>query len=109
MTDPAGNGVGFVYDPVFNFLPQQVIRYPGGTPVSTNFTYYGNATNVVVMTGASRKPIWRLACPSGRFGPGVPPMRPRTTWRTMGMVSSTETIRYPGTGDPNVDEHVFLQ
>ena len=48
VTDPAGNGVVIVYDPVFNFLPQQVIRYAGATPVSTNFTYYGNATNVVV-------------------------------------------------------------
>ena len=28
---------GDVYDPVFNFLPQQTIRYAGATPVSTNF------------------------------------------------------------------------
>ena len=36
-----------VYDPVFNFLPQQNIRYAGTTPVSTNLMLYGNATNVV--------------------------------------------------------------
>ena len=48
MTDPAGNSTVIVYDPVFNFLPQQTIRYAGTTPVSTNYTIYGNATNVVI-------------------------------------------------------------
>jgi len=48
MTDSAGNSVVAVYDPVFSFLPQQLIRYAGSTPVSTDLMLYGNATNIVV-------------------------------------------------------------
>ena len=48
ITDAIGNSTGLVYDPTFNFLPQQIIRYAGATPVSTNFMVYANATNVVV-------------------------------------------------------------
>ena len=48
ITDRGGNSTVIVYDPVFNFLPQQNIRYAGTTPVSTNLMLYGNVTNVVV-------------------------------------------------------------
>lgn len=48
MTDPAGNSTAYVYDTAFSFLPQQVIRFAGASPVSTNFLIYGNATNVDV-------------------------------------------------------------
>ena len=47
-TDPVGNSMVTVYDPTFTFMPQQVIRYAGATPVSTDFMFYGNATNVIV-------------------------------------------------------------
>ena len=40
ITDPATNTVQYVYDPVFNFLPQQMISRSGGTPVSTNLMLY---------------------------------------------------------------------
>ena len=48
ITDPAGNSTVFVYDPTFTFLPQQIIRYAGATPVSTNFIVYGSVTNIMV-------------------------------------------------------------
>jgi RHS repeat-associated protein len=46
ITDPATNTTQYVYDPVFAFQPQQIIRISGGTPVSTNLMIYGNVANV---------------------------------------------------------------
>lgn len=48
-TDPMGNSTGYIYDPSFPFLAQQVVRYASANPVSTNFQVYGNVTNVVTL------------------------------------------------------------
>jgi RHS repeat-associated protein len=106
MTDPAGNGTMVVYDPVFTFLPQQTIRYAGATPVITNYTIYGNATNVVVNGNLT---ITNLA-----FGLPVRQIRAygspdAATNDTMynGNGFPSQTIRYTGTSDPNVINTFF--
>ena len=69
ITDAAGNSAVIVYDPVFNFLPQQNIRYAGTTPVSTNLMLYGNATNVVCQW--QRYPNQYRLWPSNPTNPGL--------------------------------------
>jgi len=57
-TDAAGNSTVIVYDPVFNFLPQQVIRYAGTIPVSTATTrmyrIVQTTSDVIMPIGTSR-------------------------------------------------------
>jgi RHS repeat-associated protein len=106
MTDPAGNGMAVVYDPVFNFLPQQSIRYAGATPVSTNFTFYANATNVVINGNVTQT---NLAF-------GLPARQVRAFGSTDAATNDTafdghgfiiQTVRYTGTTDPNVTNYFF--
>ena len=101
MTDPVGNSTVIVYDPVFNFLPQQIIRYAGSTPVSTNYTFYGNATNVVINGSVTQTnlafglPIRQIrACGSADAA--------TNDFAYNGNGFLTQTIRYSGTTDPNV-------
>ena len=101
LTDPVGNSTMIVYDPVFNFLPQQIIRYAGSTPVSTNFTFYGNATNVVVNGSVTQTnlafglPIRQIrACGSADAA--------TNDFAYNGNGFITQAIRYSGTTDPNV-------
>ena len=65
ITDPAGNSTVFVYDPTFTFLPQQIIRYAGATPVSTNFIVYGSVTNIVAQGSTTQTNL--------ALGPGCAP------------------------------------
>jgi len=101
MTDPVGNGTVTVYDPVFNFLPQQVIRYAGTTPVSTNFIFYADATNVVINGSVTQTNV--------AFGLPVRQIRAygsadasTNDFAYNGNGFITQTIRYSGTTDPNV-------
>ena len=95
-----------VYDPTFNFLPQQIIRYSGATPVSTNFMLYGNATNVVVNGSITQT---NLAF-------GLPTRQIRAYGSTDAATNDlafdghgfiTQSIRYSGTGDPNIVNTFF--
>jgi RHS repeat-associated protein len=106
LTDPAGNSIVIIYDPVFNFLPQQSIRYAGATPVSTNYTLYGNTTSVVVNGSITRT---NLAF-------GLPVRQIRAYGSSDAATNDTiyngngfpaETIAYTGTGDPNVTNSFF--
>jgi len=106
LTDPAGNSVMIVYDPVFTFLPQQTIRLAGVTPVSTNYTIYGNATNVVINGSVT---LTNLA-----FGLPVRQIRAYESGDAAtndlsydGNGFLTQTIRYTGTGDPDVTTTFF--
>ena len=85
ITDAIGNSTVLVYDPTFNFLPQQIIRYAGATPVGTNFMVYGNATNVVVLRehDADQSRFWCHNAPGSGlwFDPMPPPMICSTTAR----------------------------
>jgi RHS repeat-associated protein len=106
MTDPAGNGVVTVYDPVFTFLPQQTIRYAGATPISTNYTLYGNATNVVINGNITQT--------NQAFGLPIRQIRAysSTDAATNDFVCDghgfiTQSTRYSGTGDPDVINTYF--
>ena len=106
LTDPAGNTVMIVYDPVFNFLPQQTIRYAGATPVSTNCTIYGNATNVVV-NGSLTQTNLAFGLPVGQIQAYGSPDAATNDLSYNGNGFPTESIRYTGTGDPNVINTFF--
>jgi RHS repeat-associated protein len=45
--DPLTNKVQYTYSATFPFLPEQIVRVAGSTPVSTNFLAYYNVSNVV--------------------------------------------------------------
>ena len=106
LTDAAGNSSVTVYDPVFNFLPQQTVRYAGATPVSTNFTFYGNATNVVINGNVTQTNL--------AFGL---PTRQIRAWGSADAATNdqafdghgflTQSIRYTGTTDPNITNTFF--
>jgi len=105
-TDAAGNSTVIVYDPVFNFLPQQTIRYAGTTPVSTNFTFYGDATNVVINGSVTQTNL--------AFGLPIRVVRAygATDAATNDFAYSgngflTQAIRYSGTSDPNVTNTLY--
>ncbi len=105
-TDAAGNSMVIGYDPVFSFLPQQTIRYAGSIPVSTNFTIYGNATNVVINGNVTQTNL--------AFGL---PTRQIRAWGSADAATNdqtfdghgflTQTIRYTGTADPNITNTFF--
>jgi RHS repeat-associated protein len=106
ITDAAGNSTVVVYDSTFNFLPQQVVRYAGATPVSTNYMIYGNATNIVVngnitqtnnAFGILTRQIRAYGSPDAATND--------LTYDGHGFV--TQSIRYTGTGDPNVIKNYF--
>ncbi len=106
ITDAIGNSTVLVYDPTFNFLPQQIIRYAGATPVGTNFMVYGNATNVVVLGNTTQT---NLAF-------GVTTRRVRAYGSSdaatndlfyNGQGFPTNSVQYTGTGDPNIVNQLF--
>ena len=106
ITDPAGNSIVTVYDLTFSFLPQQVIRYAGATPVTTNFMFYGNATNVVVngnitQTNVAFGVLTRLIRAYGS------PDGATNDLAYDGHGFITQSTRYTGDGDPNVVNRFF--
>jgi RHS repeat-associated protein len=100
-TDPAGNSTVIVYDPVFNFLPQQTIRYAGTTPVSTNFTFYGDATNIVI-NGSVTQTNLAFGLPTRQIRAYSSAYAATNDFAYNGNGFLTQTIRYSGTGDPNI-------
>lgn len=101
MTDPAGNSAVYIYDPTFTFLPQQVVRYAGATPIGTNFIFYGNATNVVVngsttQTNLAFGVLTRLVRAYGSVDSATNDL----AYDGHGFI--TQSTRYTGTADPNV-------
>jgi len=101
MTDPAGNSVMIVYDPVFTFLPQQTIRYAGATPVSTNYTIYGNATNVVI-NGSLTQTNTAFGLPVRQIQAYGSADAATNDLAYNGNGFPIQSIRYSGTADPNV-------
>jgi len=106
MTDPMGNGMIVIYDPVFVFLPQQTVRYSGSTPVATNCVIYGNVTNVVVNGSLT---LTNLACGQQMRvirAYGSPDAATNDmTYNGNGFLA--ETIRYTGSSDPNITNTFF--
>jgi RHS repeat-associated protein len=106
VTDAAGNGTVIVYDPVFNFLPQQTIRFAGATPVSTNFSLYGNATNVVVNGNVTQTNLaFGLPTRQIRAYGSLEAATNDLAFDGHGFI--TQSIRYSGTGDPNIVNTFF--
>jgi hypothetical protein len=106
MTDPAGNTISTIYDPVYNFLPSQIIYSSSGTVVSTNFMIYGNATNVVQDGNIMQTNIaFGLVNRSIRAYGSTDAATNDTFYNGQGF--PTETIQYSGTSDPNITNTFF--
>jgi RHS repeat-associated protein len=101
MVDAAGNGAQIVYDPVFNFLPQQTIRYAGTVPVSTNYTLYGNATNIVINGSVTQTNMaFGLPVRQIRAYGSVDAATNDAAYDGHGYI--VQKVGYTGTTDPNV-------
>jgi RHS repeat-associated protein len=106
LTDSAGNSIVTMYDPTFLFLPQQVIRYAGSTPVSTNFMVYGNATNVVVNGNTTQTNLAFGVLTRSIRAYGSPDAATNDlAYDGHGFI--TQSTRYTGTSDPNVVNTLF--
>jgi YD repeat-containing protein len=106
VTDAAGNSQVYVYDPTFAFLPQQVIRGAGTTPVSTNLMLYGNATNIVVNGNTTQTNMaFGLMTRQIRAYGSTDAATNDTAYDGRGFI--TQTVRYTGTADPNVVNTYF--
>ena len=106
MTDPAGNSTLMVYDPVFTFLPQQIILYAGATPVTTNYTFYGNTTNAVV-NGSLTLTNTAMGLPVRQIRAYGSSDAATNDLAYNGNGFITQAIRFTGTGDPNVTNTFF--
>ena len=106
LTDAIGNSTVIVYDPVFNFLPQQVILYASSTPVSTNYTVYGNATNIVVNGNVTQTNL-AFGLPIRQIRAFGSPDAATNDLTFDGHGFPTQSIRYTGTADPNVTTAFF--
>ena len=101
ITDPATNTTQYVYDPVFAFLPQQMIQLSGGIPVSTNWMIYGNVTNVLVngtltVTNSAFGLMQRLVRAYGTADAAT------NDFIYDGRGTVVQEIKYTGTSDPNL-------
>jgi RHS repeat-associated protein len=101
ITDPATNIMQFVYDPTYNFLPQQIIRISSGTAVSTDFMFYGNVTNIfangtltVTNTafGLMQRQVRAYGSPDAATNDVI----------YDGRGTVLQQIKYTGTTDPNI-------
>ena len=104
--DAVGNRVSTIYDSTYAFLPQQVIKLAGATPVSTNYFVYGSATDV---TADGPIQVTNMA-----FGLLTRSIRAHSSpdaatndlfYNGHGFV--TNTVEYTGTGDPPVSQWLF--
>jgi len=101
ITDAAGNSTVIVYDPVFRFLPQQTVRYAGATPVSTNYTLYGYATNVVI-NGSVTQTNMAFGLPTRQIRAYGSADAATNDFAYNGNGFVTQSTRYTGTADPNI-------
>jgi len=106
MTDLAGNSVVTVYDPTFNFLPQQMIHLAGTTPIGTNFNFYGDVTNLIVNGNTTQTNLAFGLLTRQIRAYGSPDAATNDTAYD-GHGFPVETIRYTGTSDPNVTNFLF--
>jgi RHS repeat-associated protein len=101
IIDPFTNSVVYVYDTNFLFLPQQILKYAGSTPVSTNFLLYGSVTNVVTVgtnttTNIAAGVLTRQIRAYGSVEAATNDIF------CDGRGFATNTVQYTRTGDPNV-------
>ena len=106
MTDAIGNSIQTIYDPVFNFLPQQLIHYAGSTPVSTDYIIYSNATTVVT-NGSLTQTNLAFGLPVRKIRAYGSPDAATNDLVYNGNGFLTASTRYTGTADPNVTMTFF--
>jgi RHS repeat-associated protein len=106
MTDPASNGVVYVYDPGYAFLPRLITRYAGTNPISTTYRIYGGVTNVVTLGSVTQTNL--------AYGLPTRQIRAYSSWDAAtndtafdGHGFPTQTIRYTGTTDPAATNTYF--
>ena len=106
VADPIGNCVSNIYDSAYAFLPQQVIRFAGATPVSTDFFLYGSASNVVTNGAiqATNKAFGLLTRSIRAYGS---PDAATNDLFYNGQGFVTNTVQYTGTGDPAISSSLF--
>jgi RHS repeat-associated protein len=104
--DPAGNGTVIVYDSSFVFLPQQVIRYAGAAPLSTNFITYGSVTNTFAQGGTTQTNLAR-GLPIREIRAYGSPDAATNDVAYDGHGFRTQTIAYTGTSDPALTNWFF--
>jgi YD repeat-containing protein len=106
IIDPVGNSVGFVYDTNYTFLPKQIIKFAGGTAISTNVRVYVNATNVVALgsTLGTNTAFGLLQREIRAFG--TPDAATNDSFYT-GQGFVTNSVQYTGTSDPNITNQFF--
>ena len=101
VTGPATNTTRMVYDTTFPWLPKQVIRLAGSTPLSTNWLAYYSVTNTVSYGGVT---YTNLACGLLRQEIRAYGTSDAATneWSHDGRGFVTQSTRYTGTADPAV-------
>jgi RHS repeat-associated protein len=106
VADAVGNSVSNIFDSTFAFLPQQVIRFTGATPVSTDYFVYGSASNVVTNGGiqATNK-AFGLLTRSIRAYSSPDAATNDLFYNGQGFV--TNSVQYTGTGDPAISNSLF--
>jgi RHS repeat-associated protein len=106
LTDPVGNSMVYVYDANFPFKPQQVIRYAGATPVSTNFQVYSSVTNTVILgfTTQTNMAFGVMTRQIRAYGSSDAATND-FTYDGHGFI--TQAVRYTGTTDPNIVNTYF--
>jgi YD repeat-containing protein len=106
ITDAVGNSRVLVYDPTFNFLPQQIIRYAGAIPVTTNFMIYADATNVVTLDNTTQTNIAFGVLSRQIRAYGSSDAATNDSFYN-GQGFPTNNVQYTGDNDPNVVNQLF--
>jgi YD repeat-containing protein len=105
-TDPVGNSTVYVYDTNFPFMPQQVIRYSGATPICTNFQAYGSVTNTVTLGSITQTNLaFGVMTRAIRAFNSPDAATNDFTYNGQGFI--TQSVRYTGTSDPAVTNTLF--
>jgi len=106
VVDPVGNSVNFVYDPTFAFLPQQVIRCGGSTPVVTNYSVYGSASSITTNGSVEiTNHAFGLLLRSIRAYNSPDAATNDLFYNGEGFITSA--VQYTGTGDPAIRNSLF--
>jgi RHS repeat-associated protein len=101
IVDAVGNQMQVIYSTNYLFLPQEVIQFAGTNPVTTNFSVFGNVTNVVTNgTNVSTNIAFGLVTRAIRAYGSVDAATNDTFFNGQGFI--TNTIQYSGTSDPNI-------
>ncbi len=97
VTDPAGNKVQRIYHGIFPWLPAQVIRLAGATPVSTTLISYYSVTNSTLTTTNIALGLVQQETRAYQSADAA-----TTTWTHDGRGFPTQQTLYTSNADPAV-------